>query len=91
MTSILASQPFCVPCLRPLPAFARLVLPLQQALTQRRQALKDMENECPPQDKVLLSRVLRPLWAQLDEAAIVYRNVQKALSAKTGQKRKQAQ
>jgi hypothetical protein len=60
---------------------------LQQALVQRGEVLKELEDSCAPTNKVMLSRLIRPLWAQLDEATSVYNNVQKALRSQAKQRR----
>lgn len=67
---------------------------MQQALVQRGEQLKALEAKCDNHTtKVLLSRLIRPLWAQLDEATKVYDNVQKAINKLTKQakQRKPAQ
>lgn len=55
---------------------------------QRGEVLKDLEDNCAPTNKVQLSRLIRPLWAQLDEATTVYNNVQKALRSQAKQRRR---
>jgi hypothetical protein len=64
---------------------------VQQALVYRGEQLKALEARCDNHTtKVLLSRLIRPLWAQLDEATKVYENVQKAIKnlSKQGKQRK---
>jgi hypothetical protein len=64
---------------------------VQQALVHRGEQLKALEERCDNHTtKVLLLRLIRPVWAQLDEATKVYENVQKAIKnlSKQGKQRK---
>jgi hypothetical protein len=63
---------------------------LQQALVQRGEVLKEHEDRCAPQQKVSLSRLIRPLWAQLDMATKAYNAIQTASKKQMQQQRAQA-
>jgi hypothetical protein len=59
-------------------------------LVQRGEVLKEHEDRCAPQQKVSLSRLIRPLWAQLDMATKAYNAIQTASKKQMQQQRAQA-